>query len=86
MDKYQENLLQAIDIIVEERLKNLKFNYTITGKVTEVIDSVNYKALINNEESKVKAINGQTYLVNDVVYVLMQNNNKSDRLILCKIP
>ena len=86
MDSYQENLLKAIDIIVEERLKNLKFNYTITGKVTEVTDSINYKVLINNEESKVKAINGQTYLVNDVVYILMQNNNKSDRLILCKIP
>ena len=86
MNIYQEKLLESIDTMIEERMKELKFNYTIDAKIIEDLTSSEYKILYNGDEYKAKAINNQTYKVDDLVYVLVLNNDFSNKKILCKIP
>lgn len=86
MDILQEKIINSIEIVLEERLKDLKFNQTLECKILEVLTSPKYKIICNGDEYTVKAINGQTYAVNDLVYVLALNNDTSNKIILCKIP
>ena len=84
MNREQEELLEAIDILISKRLGDLMFNYKIEGKITKVINTDTYKVKIQDNISEVKSMNGATYQVGDVVYILVFNNNYSDKKILCK--
>lgn len=84
MNKDKEELLEAVDILINKRLEELMFNYKIEGKITEVININTYKVEIQNNMSEIKSMNNATYQVGDVVYILIFNNNYSDKKILCK--
>ncbi|MBS4539829.1 hypothetical protein GOQ27_15245 [Clostridium sp. D2Q-11] len=80
------NILEACNILIDAKLKSMKFNKTLEGKVTEVIDSSTYKVNINNEEYKIRKLNDDIYQVGDIVFVLIINNNFSNKVILSKRP
>jgi len=86
MSNKKEILMESIDILIAERLSKLKFLRLLTGVVVAVIDSVNYTVLIDDSETSAKSTNGITYLVNDIVEILVENNNLQNKRILWKRP
>jgi len=84
--KFQQNLLESIDILVKENNKNQKFNRTEEGKITEVISSNTYNVNIKNNVYQIKTINSEIYNVGDLVLILILNNNFSRKVILGKNP
>lgn len=82
----KEILMQSIDILIAERIKDLKYARILTGVITQVIDSVNYKVIIDDSETSIKATNAITYLVGDIVEILAENNSSKDKRILWKRP
>lgn len=84
MNKEKKELLEAIDVLISKRLGELKFNYKIEGRIVEVISVDTYKVEIQNNMSEIKSMNDTTYQVGDVVYIIVFNNNYSDKKILCK--
>lgn len=84
MDKYQEALLVSIDTLINEKLKKIQFNRCVDGVVTAVNSGI-YTVIINGESYNIPALNG-TYVINDLVFILVKNNNDSEKYILCKRP
>ena len=73
-------------MIVEEKIDKMIYIYEVTGKIVEVVSPDEYKFTYNGEELMAKSISGDTYLVNDIVHILVLNNDFSRRIILCKKP
>lgn len=84
MNRDKEELLEAIDILINKRLGELEFNYKIEGKIIEIVSTDTYKVEIQNNISEIKSMNDTIYQVGDVVYIIVFNNNYSDKKILCK--
>jgi hypothetical protein len=80
----QDKLFNAIRNIVKKILSKTKFNYCVQGKVTQNNGDGSYQVLINDGTSKVKRMNSNTYVVGDIVWVMIINNNYSDKYILTK--
>lgn len=85
-DKFQEEILRSINILLNKKLKSLKFNYYIEGKITAVNVNGSYKVLINGEYEDLKAREGLTLKANDVVLILVPNANTSFKFIDLKRP
>lgn len=81
MNKEQLELLQAIELMINEKLKGLKFNYTLEGTITEVMNTTTYKVRIFDTEEILKSIDNTTYQVGDVVKIIVYNGNYSDKAI-----
>lgn len=79
-----DKILEAIEIMIDEKIKSLKFNYVIDGTITEVIDTNTYKVNLFDNIETLKSMDGQEYTVGDIVYVIVFNNNYSNKKILCK--
>ena len=82
MEKEQNAILEAIDIIVKKRLKNLGFNYYVDGVIQKDNNDGTYNVLINgtlynNISSKHKLI----YSVGDTVQILIKNGNWNKKYI-----
>lgn len=86
IDGLQEEILKSINILVDKKLKSLKFNYYIEGKITAVNSNGNYKVLINGEYEDLTAREGLSLKVNDVVLILVPNANTSFKFIDLKRP
>ncbi len=87
MDKIQESILISIKRIIDKKLKSIKFDYTVIGKITEVIEAdEEYKVLLNGEEHNIKSRSGLGLTVDDIVYVRVIQNNFSNKFIDCKKP
>ncbi len=84
MNRDKEELLEAVDILINKRLIELGFNKKVEGVITEVVNIDTYKVKIQNNITEIKSMNGIIYEVGDVVYILVFNNNYSDKKILCK--
>ena len=82
----QKSILDAIDYLIDNRLKYLKFNRTTTGKITAINLDNTYNVEINGEISVLKAREDLILLVDDIVYVEIPNNNFSFAYINCKRP
>ena len=84
---YQEKLLDSINMLIEESLRRLKLDYTITGKIVSY-DSTNkiYTVLYNGDEIQIKAREGLTLNTNDIVYIRVVQGNFSEKFIDCKKP
>lgn len=80
----EDVMIDAIIDLIEQKLKGLRFNSKVEGVITEVVDTNIYKVKIQNNIETIKSMNNDTYLLNDVVYVIVFNNNYSDKKILCK--
>ena len=79
-----QNIEQAVDYLVTEKLKELNFNYFIEGKI--IADKTNglYDVDVNESISTIPAINNITYKVGDIVAIMIPNSN--ERYIDHKIP
>ena len=88
MKKYEEKLLEAIDEIVVQRIKqHTNYNRTIKGVIQSQIPATDlYEVVHGGEVYHAKAINNASYLVGDVVYILILNDNFKDKIILCLVP
>ena len=78
MNQISENLFNAIDIIIQERLKNLRFDRTIVCTVIEKSKEnwyrVSYQGLMFEAQSDIS-----TLKKNDQVYVLIPENDETNR-------
>lgn len=82
--RIEQKIIDAIEIILEERISRLKFNYMVVGLITEVIDVDTYKVNIFDNIETLHSMNGHQYQVGDIVYIVVWNNNYSDKTIVCK--
>jgi hypothetical protein len=84
MSNKDEKILETMDIMIKNRNKNLEniFDKHIEAKITAVNLDGTYGISINNQTiSSVKCRNGSTFLVNDVVEVLIPRGNFSRMII-----
>lgn len=83
MEKEQNAILEAIDIIVKKRLRNLGFDYYVDGVITSVDISHNvYTVLINGVEyTNIPSKHKLIYSLNDTVQVLIKNGNWKNKFI-----
>lgn len=83
MEKEQNAILEAIDIIVKKRLRNLGFDYYVDGVITAVNISKNiYTVLINGVSyENIPAKHKLAYQLNDTVQVLIKNGNWKKKFI-----
>jgi hypothetical protein len=82
MEKEQKALLETIDIMIDKRLKNLGFNYYVDGVIKEKNNDGTYNVLINgNLYNNIPSENKFSYLINDVVQVLIKNGNWNKKFI-----
>lgn len=86
MSIFQDKLIESVDDLIDKKLNELKFNYTIETKITKIISMTEYEIEYQNKTYKAKSINNQEYIVDDLVYVMVLNGNFSNKIILCKIP
>ncbi|MDI9215994.1 hypothetical protein [Clostridium tertium] len=82
----QEEILKSVEVLVDSKMKNLKFNYYVEGKIVAVNSDSTYNVKINGDTEKLKARQGLTLNVNDVVLVLVPNGNTSFKFIDIKRP
>lgn len=87
MNQIEKAILDTIDIMIQERLKKLPFNYYIEAKIETINNDGTYNiewngAILNN----VKARNGLTLNVSDIVLVCVVNGNFSNKFIDLKRP
>lgn len=83
MKDIQEAILESINYMLQEKLKKVKYNYCLEGVITAVEDDI-YTLKIDDQETTCKSINGAIYQVNDIVYILVINNEMSNKIILGK--
>lgn len=76
----KEILMESIDILILERLKNIGRNYYVDGKITAVNTS-DYTVLINGESYTLKARTGLSFIVNDIVQIIVKNGDWSKKFI-----
>lgn len=73
----RENIYQTVDIILEERLKSLSFNYILEGTIISKNKDNSYEVKINDDIctlNKFDKENTIIYQKNDVIYILVMNN------------
>lgn len=76
----QTKLINAIDIVIGERLKHLSFNYYIEGKVINV-SGKKATCMINDSETDVPIRSGLSLKKNDIVLILVPNGNYSKKFV-----
>ena len=85
---YAEIFCEAVDTILSKKLKELSFNTTIKGIITEIPkkDTKNiYKFLYNGYTYEATSVISESLEENDEVYVLILNNDYSaNKIIIAK--
>lgn len=85
MNNISEQLLQAIDIVAEQKLTQLKFDKTIQATIYSIVDvdSGEYKVKYSgNIFSAYSSDTTKTYKANDEVYVTVPEGNFSSRKLI----
>lgn len=80
-----ENIFSAIDVIVDKKLREAKYDSTIIAKIIKVHDSALGRYEVQYQDAKFVALSvgGGAYQVNDNVYILVPTNDLSrDKYIL----
>ena len=82
MNIYQEKLYEAIENVFKEKARELKFDYTITGKILSY-DSVKdlYTVLYDGSEIQVKARVGLALEVGDIVCIRIIRGDFNNKFI-----
>lgn len=80
MDEFQKAIYETVKIVVEEKLKNLKYNYTKIG-VVKSVDGNKATVLIDDAESECNIRSGLKLYPNDIVIVMIKQNDYSDKYI-----
>lgn len=76
----QTILINAIEIVVGEKLKHLSFNYYIEGRVVNVEES-RATVTINGTNTSVSIRKGLTLNPNDIVLILVPNGDYNRKFI-----
>lgn len=88
MNNISEQLLQAMDIITEEKLKQLKYDKTIQATVYSIVDvdAGEYKVRYNgNIFSAFSEDTSKSYSIKDVVYVKVPEGNFSNKKLITSL-
>lgn len=90
MNQISENLFNAIDIIIQERLKDLPFDKTILGTIVEVIKDKNDNILFYMVSYQGITFPAYTNLTgldkgNSVYVLIPQNDTTNKRFIIGKL-
>lgn len=80
----KKEILDAIEIIVENKLKEIKFDKTVVGVVTNKLDNNYYLINVYGSNYKIK-YEKEELKIYDNVYLLIPNNNYKNIFILSKI-
>ncbi len=82
MTNIQQQILEAIDIMLEKKISGIKFDKTVKGTISKVLENSYYEVNIS----------GITYILKytkeklrqySSVYVLIPNNDYKNMFILC---
>ena len=80
--KTQNALLEAIDIMIDNKLKNLGFNYYVDGVIKGKNNDATYNVLINGKlYNNIPAKNNFVYSINDAVQILIKNGDWNKKFI-----
>lgn len=88
MNNISEQLLQAMDIITEEKLRQLKYDKTIQATVYSIVDvdAGEYKVRYNgNIFSAFSEDTSKSYSIKDVVYVKVPEGNFSNKKLITSL-
>lgn len=88
MNNISEQLLQAMDIVMDQKLTQLQYDKTIQAKIYSVvdIDIGEYKVRYNgNIFSAFSNDTSKTYKVNDAVYVSVPEGNFSNKKLITSL-
>lgn len=84
MANIKQEFLEAIDIIVNQKVNNLKFDKTVRGTVKEILNDDYYKINISGVEYTLKYTK-EKLKIYSLVYVLIPNNDYKNMFVLCKV-
>ena len=84
MDNTLESILKAIEIIVDAKISNMQYDYTVRGKVISINNS-DCVVEINGEQYTAKIKDGIYIGVGDIVLIQILKNNFSDKIVTGKI-
>lgn len=88
MNNISEQLLQAMDIITEEKLRQLKYDKTIQATVYSIVDvdTGEYKVRYNgNIFSAFSEDTSKSYSIKDMVYVKVPEGNFSNKKLITSL-
>lgn len=76
----QTKLINAIDIVIGERIKHLSFNYYIEGRVVSVSGKT-ATCIVNNLQTNIPIRSGLSLRKDDIVLILVPNGNYSKKFV-----
>lgn len=81
---YSDNILRAINIITNEKMKDIQFNKIIYGVIIDVIDLFKNQYMVQYEDITILAyaLGDKTYHINDNVQLLVPNNNLANDIFI----
>lgn len=85
MGKYNailDQIVDSIDYIVKDRIKNAPFDRTRTGKIVGILGNNKYRVKIDNAEYDVMSISDEVFSPNAIVKILVPENQYSNMFIL----
>ena len=78
-----ENICEAVDLIIDRRLRNLNFDKTITGTIVEIdgeaVEGKENKYIVSDSSSKYAVYSDKVYQVNTSVYVSIPNGDYTQK-------
>lgn len=81
----QDAFLEAMGVMIDNKLKNLKFNYYVDGVVQQAYSDDTYKVSINQTMyDRVPSLHRMDFQVNDVVQILVKNGDWNKKYIVDK--
>lgn len=88
MPEIAEQLFQAVDTIISDRINKISYDTTLTCTIVDDSDKKNGIYQVSNGTAKFTAYStNTTYITNDVVYVQIPNGNWDEqKIILSKKP
>lgn len=82
MTNIKQEILNTINIIVDQKINNLKFDKTVKGTVKEILENNYYTINISGTDYKLKYSKERLKMYSSV-YVLIPNNDYKNMFILC---
>lgn len=87
MNQIEKAILDTIDIMIQERLKKLSFNYYIEAKIETINNDGTYNIEWNGTVlNNIKSRDGLILNVGDIVLICVVNGNFSNKFIDLKRP
>ena len=84
---YEDYIIDAIETVVNKRLKEIRFNYYIEGKILTDNGDGTYDVEYNQQTlSSVKARSGLILAVGNIVFICVVNGDFSNKFIDCVRP